>query len=108
MARRKESNGEGHNSVGMIDASALSSYVARVVKLHEERSELNESIKEVYEEAKEAGFVTKHLRQIVREKMMDADVLHDHLEAMDRLRHALGMLRDTPLGQAAERAQAEA
>jgi uncharacterized protein (UPF0335 family) len=103
MARKSLSSaGVGHNS-GMIDGAALQNYVRRVISLTEERKALNDDIKEVYEEAKEAGFVTKHIRQLVREQMMDQDELADHLNYMESLRHALGQLSDTPLGNAAER-----
>jgi uncharacterized protein (UPF0335 family) len=101
MAKNLSSHGEGHNS-GMIDGAALKSYVDRLVSLSEDRKNLNEDFRAVYDEAKEAGFVTKHLRQLVRETMMDPEVLSDHLAGMESLRHALGQLSDTPLGNAAK------
>ncbi len=103
MARtlRVSDNGAGHNSGGMIDGEALKRYVDRVVRLMEERKALNTDIKEVYDESKDAGFVTKHLRQLVREAMMEPEVLEDHLAQMDALRHALGQFANTPLGSAA-------
>lgn len=85
----------------MIDRDALTRYVDRVLGLHEERKELNASIGEIYEEAKSAGFVTKIIRQIVREKQMDADEREAHYNLLDNYRHALGMLAGTPLGEAA-------
>src|SRR6266700_5377460 len=94
-------NGRGHNSGGMIDGEALKRYVDRVVNLMEDRKALNEDIKQVYEESKDAGFVTKLLRQLVKEAMMEPEVLEDHLAQMDALRHALGRFGDTPLGEAA-------
>ena len=93
--------------IGTIDRDALTRYVDRVLALHDERKELNATISEVYEEAKSAGFVTKIIRQIVREQQMDADERLDHYALLDNYRHALGMLADTPLGQAAM-AEAEA
>lgn len=105
--RKARDNGIGHNSTGMIDGAALRRYVDRVIKLHEERATINEDIKVIYEEAKEAGFVTKQLRQIVREQMMEPDVLNEHLNQLDALRHALGQFASTALGEAAmERASA--
>jgi uncharacterized protein (UPF0335 family) len=88
-------------ATGTIDREALNRYVGRVLSLHEERAELNASIAEVYEEAKNAGFVTKIIRQIVTEKKMEADERHSHYDLLDTYRHALGMLADTPLGEAA-------
>ena len=88
---------------GMVNAGALKSYVERVTKLLEERDELTADIKQVYDEAKEAGFVTKILRQIVREARLDSQERNDHYAILDAYRVALGLLADTPLGEAAMR-----
>jgi len=84
-----------------IDRDTLRSYVDRVLVLHEERKSLNADIAALYAEAKSAGFVTAIVRQIVRERQMDADERLDHYALLDTYRHALGMLADTPLGEAA-------
>jgi uncharacterized protein (UPF0335 family) len=98
----------GHNSGGMLDREALNRYVQRISALHHERKELNESIKDVYDEAKEAGFVTKIIREIVREYAMEAQARQDRYNLLDSYRHALGMLVGTPLGDSAiGRAEAE-
>lgn len=86
---------------GTIDRDALHRYVDRVRALHEDRKVLNAGISAVYEEAKSAGFVTGIIRQIVREQQMDAEERLDHYNLLDSYRHALGMLADTPLGEAA-------
>jgi len=99
---------KGDNSAGMIDGEALRRYVSRAMALLEGRDALGEDLKEVYAEAKEAGFVTTQLRQIVKEQRMEPLTLQSHLDAMDMLRHALGGLVDTPLGKAAMREQEEA
>ena len=109
MARSLSSkDSAGHNSGGIIDGEALRRYVSRAMALLEERDALGEDLKEVYAEAKEAGFVTAQLRQIVREQRMEPLMLESHLEAMDMLRHALGVLSDTPLGEAAVQREQEA
>lgn len=87
----------------MIDHDALRKYVSRIMKIEEERRDLSEDIKEIYEQAKNAGFVTKHLRQLVKEQFMDKDELQEHLEQMDMMRHALGDFADSDLGKAALR-----
>jgi uncharacterized protein (UPF0335 family) len=94
-------------ATGTIDREALNRYVGRVLSLHEERKELNASIGEVYEEAKNAGFVTKIIRQIVREQQMEADERQAHYDLMDTYRVALGMISDLPLGIAALEAEAK-
>jgi uncharacterized protein (UPF0335 family) len=93
---------------GVINETALARYVERVERLHEERASLGEDIKAVMEEAKNAGFVPKIIRQMVRERKMEPVELQDHLALLDSYRRGLGMLAGTPLGDAAmDRAEAE-
>jgi uncharacterized protein (UPF0335 family) len=80
---------------------ALGGYVERISNLHDDRDAVNGDIREVYAEAKEAGFNVTILREIVREKRMDAEARHARYELLDDYRHQLGMLADTPLGEAA-------
>jgi uncharacterized protein (UPF0335 family) len=92
---------------GVINEGALARYVERVERLHEERASLGEDIKAVMEEAKNAGFVPKIIRQMVRERKMEPVELQDHLALLDSYRRGLGMLAGTPLGDAAmDRAEA--
>ena len=81
--------------------NSLHYYVERVVNLLEARDEITEDIKLVYDEAKTAGFVAAQMRQIVREYRMDKDERDDLYAIMDSYRKALGLLADTPLGEAA-------
>jgi uncharacterized protein (UPF0335 family) len=85
----------------LVNAPALRSYVDRVAHLHDERDNLNGDIREVYKEAKEAGFDTTVLREIVREYRTDAEPRQSRYALLDQYRAALGMLADTPLGEAA-------
>jgi uncharacterized protein (UPF0335 family) len=86
---------------GVINREALGRYVDRIERLHVDRDAITGDIKEVYTEAKNAGFVTGIIRQIVRERRMEDAERHDHYALLDSYRAALGMLADTPLGQAA-------
>jgi uncharacterized protein (UPF0335 family) len=86
---------------GVIESDALRGYVSRVSQLHDERDEINESIRNVYGDAKDAGFDTTLLREIVREHRTDAEARSARYAKLDAYRRALGMLADTPLGSAA-------
>lgn len=88
---------------GVTNTDALRGYVHRVANLHDERDELNEGIREVYGEAKEAGFDTTVLREIVREYRADPEARQSRYALLDSYRQALGMLAGTPLGEAAMR-----
>lgn len=93
---------------GLINRDALRGYVQRVAKLHDERDDLNGDIREVYKEAKEAGFDTTVLREIVREYRTDAEPRHARYALLDQYRASLGMLAGTPLGDAAVEREAAA
>lgn len=90
----------GHN-VGGIAGDRLRSFIERIERLEEEKRAMATDIKEVYAEAKGTGFDAKIMRQIIRERRMDKDDLDEQATILDLYRRALGMLVDTPLGEAA-------
>lgn len=90
----------GHN-LG-IAADKLKSFVERIERLEEEKHATANDIKEVYAEAKGAGFDVKIMRQVIKERRMDRDDLDEFESVLDVYRRALGMLADTPLGRASE------
>ena len=57
---------------GGIQAERLKSFIERIERLEEERGALTGDIREVYAEAKSAGYDAKVMRQIVRLRKMDA------------------------------------
>ena len=79
----------------------LSKFIERIERLEEEKKDLANDIRELYIEAKSAGFNPKVMRKVVAERRMkESDRIE--LEALlDTYRSALGMLADTPLGAAA-------
>lgn len=89
--------------VGGIAGDRLRSLVERIERLEEEKHGLASDIAEVYKEAKGAGFDVKTMRQLVRERRMDRDDFDEQQTLLDLYRRALGMLADTPLGEAATR-----
>lgn len=87
---------EGHNSNGQ-----LKSIIERIEDREAAKQEIADEISDLYSEAKGNGFDAKALRAIIRERKQDA-AERAELEAIkDTYRHALGMLSDLPLGQAA-------
>ena len=54
------------SDTGGIAGDRLRSFIERVERLEEDRSNLNADIREVYSEAKSAGFDAKTMRAIVR------------------------------------------
>jgi len=86
--------------------TALRGYVDRIVHLHEDRDAVNGDIREVYGEAKDAGFNVTILRGMVKENRMDPDARNSLYQLQSEYRIKLGMLAGTPLGDAAEERQA--
>jgi uncharacterized protein (UPF0335 family) len=68
--------------------------------LEEEKRALAGDIKEVYSEAKGTGFDTKIMRLVIKERRLDKDDRDEQETLLDVYRRALGMLVDTPLGEA--------
>lgn len=79
----------------------LQSIVERVERLEEEKKTIAADIKEIYAEAKGNGFDTKVLRKVISLRKKDANEREEEEAMLDLYLQALGMLADTPLGQAA-------
>jgi uncharacterized protein (UPF0335 family) len=99
----------GHNSEATtrFAKDQLKSIIERIERLEEEKKTIADDIRDVYAEAKGNGFDVKALRALVRLRKQDANDRQEHETILETYMHALGMLADTPLGQAAiERATA--
>ena len=77
---------------GGIAAERLKSFIERIERLEEEKRALAEDIKEVYSEAKGAGFDTKTIRQIIKIRRIDEEDLDEQEALLDTYKRALGML----------------
>lgn len=87
-----------------IAADRLRSIVERIERIEEERAELAGDVRDIFAEAKGAGFDVKIIRQVLKERKLEADDRAEREHLLALYRRALGMLADTPLGQAALRA----
>lgn len=88
----------GHNSVAK---DQLKTIVERIERLEEEKGQIASDIKEFYAEAKANGFDTKVLRKVIALRKKDRHQREEEQAMLDLYLQALGMLADTPLGQAA-------
>lgn len=59
--------------VGGVAKDRLKSFVERIERLEEEKLALIADIREVYSEAKGAGFDVKIMRQLIRLRKMDSE-----------------------------------
>ena len=76
---------------GGIAGDQLRSLVERIERLEEERRATAEDIREVYAEAKAAGFDIKVMRQLVRLRRLDSAEREAQAALLDIYRHAVGM-----------------
>jgi uncharacterized protein (UPF0335 family) len=88
----------GHNSV---EGGQLRAFIDRIEKLEEEKKAIADDIKDVYAEAKGSGYDVKIMRKIVAMRKQDAARRREEEEILELYMNALGMLADTPLGEAA-------
>lgn len=79
----------------------LKSIIERIEKLEADKAAIAEDIKDVYAEAKANGFDSKILRKLVAVRKKDAGEIAVEQALLATYMAALGMLADTPLGQAA-------
>ena len=76
---------------GGIAAERLRSIVERIERLEEERRALGNDIKDIYAEAKSAGFDVKVLRQLITTRRKQASEVEEQETLLDVYRRALGM-----------------
>ena len=76
---------------GGVAADRLRSIVERIERLEEERRALAGDIKDIYTEAKSAGFDVKVLRQLITIRRKQAAEVEEQETLLDVYRRALGM-----------------
>ena len=79
------------SDAGGIAADRLKSFIERIERLEEEKAALAADIKEVYSEAKAAGFDTKVMRQVVRLRKMDSNDRQEQESLLEVYKHAIGL-----------------
>lgn len=100
MARKKKEL-PASEIIGGNAKEHLKSFIERIERLEEEKASLAEDIKEIFAEAKSFGFDPKIMRTVIRMRRQEPQQRDEYRETLDAYLGALGMLADTPLGQAA-------
>lgn len=77
--------------VGGIAADRLRSIVERIERLEEERKALASDIKDIYAEAKSAGFEVKVIREVIRMRKKEPAEVEEQETLLDLYKRALGM-----------------
>jgi len=73
------------------DAHQLNTFIDRIERLEEEKRELSADIREVFSEAKGAGFDVKVMRQVLRLRKMDPADRAETEFLRDEYKKLLGM-----------------
>ena len=76
---------------GNIAADRLRGLIERIERLEEERKALSGDIKDIYSEAKSAGFDPKVIRQLIRIRKQEPAEVEEQETLLDVYRRALGM-----------------
>ena len=72
-------------------AEQLTQFIKRIERLEEEKRALMADIKDVYAEAKATGLEPKIMRQVIRLRSMDRDLLSEQDALLNTYRDALGL-----------------
>jgi uncharacterized protein (UPF0335 family) len=86
-----DSTEKGDAAVGGIAADRLRSLIERIERLEEERKALGSDIKDIYAEAKSAGFDVAVIRQLIRIRKREPAQVEEEESLLDVYRRALGM-----------------
>ena len=73
-------------------ADQLTLFIERIERLEEEKRALMADIRDVYSEAKSTGFEPKIMRQLVKMRAMDRELLQEQDELLETYRAAVGLV----------------
>ena len=77
------------------------SFIERIEYLNQQKAEIQQDIAEIKREAKGVGFDVKTINRIIKERQMTEEQRAEEEALLDIYKAAIGMLNDTPLGNAA-------
>lgn len=78
--------------VNGIDASRLLSFIEKIERLEEEKKAIQSDIKGVFDEAKEANFDVKAMKEIIKLRKKDDMERQEEDFMLDTYKTALGMV----------------
>ena len=90
-AQKSTATSDDQPETGGIAADRLRSLIERVERLEEERKALGSDIKDIYAEAKSAGFDVKVLRKLISLRKVEAKEREEMDGLLEVYMHALGM-----------------
>ena len=74
-----------------MNKELLLSIIERIEELNEDAAAVAADIKEIYNEAKSAGYDPKYIRQMIKLRKMDKDEVYENDELTQMYRKLLGI-----------------
>ena len=87
------------NPSANTSASQLSQYIERIERLEEEKRALMADIRDIYSEARATGFEPKIMRQIIKMRGLEKEVLAEQDILLSTYRAAVGLIEITETKQ---------
>lgn len=84
-------SGDTSDDVDGVAGKRLKSFLERIERLEEEKSALAEDIRDVYAEAKSAGFESRIMRRIIKLRKMEVEKRREEDELLELYMSAIGM-----------------
>jgi uncharacterized protein (UPF0335 family) len=92
----------GHNgSLSAAESKKFKGFVSEIERVSQEMRDLSGERAAIYKRAKEEGFDTRAVREVLRMRRLPDETRTTLLNTVDAYMDTLGMLADTPLGMAA-------
>ena len=75
----------------VVESEKLKQIISKIEHIEEERQEINDQLKDTYNEAKALGFDVKIIKHVLKLKQKDKDMLAEEDNLIDLYRGALGI-----------------
>jgi len=79
------------NSIDNESKKILKQYIERIERLEEEKSIINNDIKDLFADAKAKGFVPNVMKQLIKLRKMDVTKLNEQEILLDLYMKAIGL-----------------
>ncbi len=79
------------SQIGGVAAEQLKQYIERIERLEDEKKSLAEDIRDIFAEAKASGFDVKVMRQVIKERKLDANERDEQETLLAVYKKALNM-----------------
>lgn len=101
MTAPREAKIRDNGNLNPTETKKFKGFVSEIERVAQEMRDLSSERAGIYKRAKEEGFDTKAVKEVIRLRRLDNENRAALLNTVDAYMDALGMLADTPLGQAA-------